>query len=154
MNRRIVNRTQAAVLLIAGLLSSGLAMAAQNERAQERADNGSGRNGSAVAERRGHFEARQREVARDYFGKQARAGKCPPGLAKKNNGCNPPGQVKQWEIGRPLPADIRWYELEPDLLSQLGQAPTGYRYAALDNDILLLELGTQVVVDVIQALSE
>lgn len=154
MKTRNGKRTQAAILLIAGLIGTGIATAAQNERAQQRADNADGRNANAVAEQRGRFEEHQRIAAREYFGKQSAAGKCPPGLAKKNNGCNPPGQVKQWQTGRPLPADIMWYELDNDLLTQLGQPPAGYRYAGLDNDVLLLELGTMVVVDVIQALSE
>ena len=34
----------------------------------------------------------QRETARSYFVKQHGRGNCPPGLAKKENGCLPPGQ--------------------------------------------------------------
>jgi hypothetical protein len=32
---------------------------------------------------------------------------CPPGLAMKNNGCMPPGQLKKQSIGRLLPVDYR-----------------------------------------------
>jgi Ni/Co efflux regulator RcnB len=33
---------------------------------------------------------------------------CPPGLAKKNNGCLPPGQAKsQWNVGQRLPVPYR-----------------------------------------------
>lgn len=30
-----------------------------------------------------------RRLVRDYYGGQAKGGKCPPGLAKKGNGCMP-----------------------------------------------------------------
>ena len=39
----------------------------------------------------GFFRDQQRTVVRDYYGTQFRTGHCPPGLAKKNNGCMPPG---------------------------------------------------------------
>jgi hypothetical protein len=154
MNKNMRKNTQAALLLIAGLLGAGVAFAAQNEQGRGRDENRRSRIENAAAEQNGRFEERQRAVAVEYFSRQAAAGRCPPGLARKGNGCNPPGQVRQWQIGRPLPADVTWYELERDLLDQLGQAPAGYRYAGLDNDILLLELGTMVVVDAIHALSD
>lgn len=154
------NKRPQVLFLLAGILVSSLSMAASNDRNQGRDDNGNERNennargDNPAADHRGRFEDRQRVVVRDYFSSQARAGKCPPGLAKKGNGCNPPGQVRHWQLGQALPSNAMWYELENDLVRQLGQPPVGYRYAGVDNNILLLELGTQVVVDVIQALSE
>lgn len=156
MNISFSNKRQHA-LLLAGILVSSFSMAASNDRGQGRDDarnERSDRGDNAAGEHRDRFEDRQRVVVHDYFTNQSRAGKCPPGLAKKGNGCNPPGKVKQWQVGQPLPSNAMWYELESDLARQLGQPPVGYRYAGVDNNILLLELGTQVVVDVIQALSE
>ena len=40
----------------------------------------------------GYFREPQRRAARDYYEPRWRAGKCPPGLAKKGNGCQPPGE--------------------------------------------------------------
>ena len=46
---------------------------------------------------------RDRNATYSYYRTEYVAGRCPPGLAKKDNGCLPPGQAKkQWEIGRPL----------------------------------------------------
>src|SRR6476660_10199874 len=42
----------------------------------------------------------QREAARSYFVTQHGRGHCPPGLAKKNNGCLPPGQAKKLARGQ------------------------------------------------------
>ena len=38
---------------------------------------------------------RDRNVVRTYYRTEYAAGRCPPGLAKKNNGCLPPGQAKR-----------------------------------------------------------
>jgi Ni/Co efflux regulator RcnB len=105
------------------------------------------------AERRAHFEDRHRVVLREYYGEQFRKGRCPPGLAKKHNGCMPPGQAKKWEVGRPLPREVVYYTVPQPLVVRMGPPPTGYRYVRVDSDILLLAIGTRMVVDAIQNLS-
>ena len=95
----------------------------------------------------------QREAARSYFVKQHGRGHCPPGLAKKNNGCLPPGQAKKrYVVGRPLPHGIVLEELPAGLSVRIGPAPAGYRYGILDGDLVKLAVGTMLVVDVIQGL--
>lgn len=98
------------------------------------------------------FGDRHRESVRDYFEPRVRAGRCPPGLAKKNNGCLPPGQAKQWVMGQRLPRDLVRYPLPLELRRQLGRAPAGYEYVRVDNDILMLIIGTGMVVDAIENL--
>lgn len=100
-----------------------------------------------------HFGDHHREVIQVYYRDQFRAGTCPPGLAKKNNGCLPPGQAKRWVIGRPLPPDVIVYELPPAIITQLGPPPPGHRYIRVDSDILLLAVGTSMVIDALQGLS-
>lgn len=94
----------------------------------------------------------ERAVMRDYFGGEMARGKCPPGLAKKNNGCMPPGQAKKWARGRPLPRDVVFYELPPDLVVRLN-APVGARYVRVAADILLIAVGTGMVLDAVEDLS-
>lgn len=98
------------------------------------------------------FGDRHRESVRDYFEPRVRAGRCPPGLAKKNNGCLPPGQARQWVMGQVLPRDLVRYPLPLELRRRLGRAPAGYEYVRIDNDILLLIIGTGMVVDAIENL--
>jgi Ni/Co efflux regulator RcnB len=88
----------------------------------------------------------------DYFINESRGGHCPPGLAKKHNGCMPPGQAKKWERGYALPPDIVRYDLPPTLVVQLGVPPSGYRYVRVASDILLIAAGTGMVVDAIEDL--
>ena len=103
---------------------------------------------------RGHtyFSARHRDVIQKYYGDQYRSGKCPPGLAKKNNGCMPPGQAKKWQIGRVLPRDVVYYELPQSVIIQLGIPPAGHRFVRVAADILMIAVGTGMVVDAIEDL--
>lgn len=98
---------------------------------------------------RHYFDDRHRTIVRDYYSEQFRTGRCPPGLAKKNNGCMPPGQAKKWAIGRPLPRNVIYYDLPPSVISQMGPPLPGYRYARVGSDILLIAMGTGMVVDAI-----
>lgn len=97
-----------------------------------------------------HFPLKDRQLIYSYFGKQQHLGKCPPGLAKKNNGCLPPGQYKKWQKGKPLSRQVRYYELPRELRYQLSRLDDGYRYVRVDNDILLINLATHIVVDAIE----
>ena len=95
----------------------------------------------------------QREAARSYFVKQHGRGQCPPGLAKKNNGCLPPGQAKKrYAIGHSLPHGIVIAELPVELSVRIGPAPAGYRYGIIDGDLVKLAVGTMLVVDAIEGL--
>ena len=88
-------------------------------------------------------------------------GGCPPGLAKKNNGCLPPGQAKKLRIGQRyvnsygyrqysydnLPYDIRsrYYGARPDYYDN-------YNYYYGDGYLYRVDPTTQVVQQIIQAL--
>jgi Ni/Co efflux regulator RcnB len=100
----------------------------------------------------GYFVPQQRVVVQNYYGKQFKAGHCPPGLAKKNNGCLPPGQAKKYAIGQPLPRDVVFYPVPSAVVVQLGAPPAGYKYVRVATDILLIAIGTSMVVDAIQDL--
>ncbi|MGE0659355.1 MAG: hypothetical protein AB7F36_11275 [Reyranellaceae bacterium] len=95
---------------------------------------------------------RDRDIIRRYYGDQFRAGNCPPGLAKKNNGCMPPGQAKKWAVGRPLPRDLRWYDLPRDLVVRLRPPGDGYKYVRAAGDVLLIAIGTMMVIDAVEDL--
>ena len=89
---------------------------------------------------------RDRAAVYSYYRTEFVAGRCPPGLAKKDNGCLPPGQAKRlWMLGSPLPPPVAFYPLPAPLLAQLTPAPVGYQYVRVDNDILLMASGSRVV---------
>jgi Ni/Co efflux regulator RcnB len=100
----------------------------------------------------GYFGDDQRRVAADYYGQEKAKGRCPPGLAKKNNGCLPPGQAKQWSKGQPLPSGLVIYPVPKAVTVKIGLPPAGYKYVRIANDILLIAIGTSIVVDAIEDL--
>ena len=102
--------------------------------------------------RAGFFSDQHRVVVHDYYATAFRSGRCPPGLAKKNNGCMPPGQAKKWRMGSPLPQDVVFYQVPQDLVVRLGAPPEGHQYARVGGDILLLTVGSAMVVDAVQNL--
>ena len=89
----------------------------------------------------GYFGSNQRVVLQDYYGPQFKAGKCPAGLAKKNN------------VGQRLPSNIVYYPVSQSLVTRLGAPPAGHKYVRVAADILLLAIGTNMVIDAVTNLS-
>jgi Ni/Co efflux regulator RcnB len=111
------------------------------------------RDGDERRDDRDGFGPHERDLVRDYFLHTHGRGNCPPGLAKKNNGCLPPGQAKKrYLVGRPLPATVVVREVPRDIAVRLGPPPRGYRYGVVDGDVVKLAVGTALVVDAIEAL--
>ncbi|MGZ8237862.1 MAG: hypothetical protein ACXWTY_08315 [Methylobacter sp.] len=168
-----VLQTTRLVLIAAAILTTAPAMAdkpsspggskhekhRQNERHYDR-DDRQGRDGDRLYHDRDranfsggrYFIDRHKTLIRDYYVNEYRTGGCPPGLAKKRNGCMPPGQVKKWVLGRPLPRDAVFYDVPPALLFKIGPPPSGYRFVRVASDILMIAIGTGMVMDAINDL--
>lgn len=100
-----------------------------------------------------YFGDQHRQVINRYYTEQYKSGHCPPGLAKKNNGCMPPGQAKKWQVGHRIPRDVIFHDLPPSIVIQLGTPPSGHRFVRVASDILLITVGTGLIVDAIQDLN-
>jgi Ni/Co efflux regulator RcnB len=98
-----------------------------------------------------YFNDRHRETVRTYYASHEGKG-CPPGLAKKNNGCLPPGQGAKWRIGERLPPTVVVQVVPQPVLVRLPPVPPGYRYVQVAGDVLLVAIGSQMVVDGINGL--
>lgn len=146
----------AAAILVSAMLGSGLAGADKPSWAGGGKHDKGEKGGGHESKNQGgsttnyYFNDRQRQVVNVYYGEQTRGGKCPPGLAKKNNGCMPPGQAKKWQRGYPLPRDVVIYDVPQSLVVQLGVPPAGHKYVRVAADILLIAVGTSMVVDAIE----
>jgi len=84
------------------------------------------------------------------------AGGCPPGLAKKHNGCLPPGQAKKlYRTGQRFPLNYgnRWsYNQVPyDLRQRYGFDPND-RYYYGDGYVYQVDPKTQLIQQVVSAL--
>jgi Ni/Co efflux regulator RcnB len=135
------------VLALVAALAAGPGWAGDEHHGkQEKHERGDRKKGRVEV----HFGEPQRAAVRGWYTTQIEAGHCPPGLAKKHNGCLPPGQAKKrWAVGRPLPREVIFYDLPPALLVELGPPPPGCRYGRVVNDVLLLAVGTGMVLDAI-----
>jgi len=99
------------------------------------------------------FADDDRHAARVYFEDKHGRGKCPPGLAKKNNGCLPPGHAKKrYVVGERLPREVVFEEAPVELTVKMRPLPAGYRYVMVDGDLVKLAVGTMLVVDAIDGL--
>ena len=176
--KRIFSKANfASALAIAGMLAVGPAIAdkpswagggkggEKSEKGQQKGNPGNSQGGQqdgdgksrhegpgSSVQMRGYFGDPHRSAAHDYYRNEFQRGHCPPGLAKKNNGCMPPGQAKKWAVGRPLPRNVIFYDVPPALVVQFGHPPSGYRYVRVASDILLIAIGTGMVIDAIQDL--
>jgi hypothetical protein len=157
----------ASILLVAACVAAGPAFAEKPEWAGQ---GGKGKNkheakagkegrqgakGGPAAEVKvgAYFSDKDRSNARSYYSQRYGSGKsCPPGLAKKNNGCLPPGQAKKYAVGQPLPAGVVYYPVPHAVLVQLPPAPAGHKYVRVATDILLIAVGSSMVVDAISDL--
>lgn len=79
---------------------------------------------------------------------------CPPGLAKKHNGCLPPGQAKKIYrdavVGHRVPPNAV-YAIPRDVRVTLPRPPAGYRYAVVNDQVVLVSR-TDIVVDIIRSI--
>ena len=161
-------------LAIASLLMAGSSFAKDNgdngHGKDKHQDKGHGRHGQvdkakphqaqphAVVQRQkirpgAYFNDQQRTYARQYYSQNYRNGKnCPPGLAKKHNGCRPPGQARNGSVGQPVPRGVTVYSVAQPVLLRLPPAPYGYRYARIGGDIVLVQQQNNLIVDIIVGL--
>jgi Ni/Co efflux regulator RcnB len=126
----------------------------KNKNAAEQVHEHGNSNNSAATDSSRYFSDSQVQVISQYFTQNKSASACPPGLAKKNNGCRPPGQVKQWQRGQRLPDDVVYYDLPSALLRELGRTPEGQKVVRVGTDLLLIAVGTRMVIDAIEDLED
>jgi Ni/Co efflux regulator RcnB len=176
MPNNMLRLTLAPMLLVAGVLASGTALAEKPAHAgggKESKQAQRDERGGPAASQRGHdqrpahatgraagpsagehFNEHHRVAVQGYFDEQFHRGRCPPGLAQKHNGCMPPGLAKRWTVGRTLPGDVVFHDLPLELVAVLGIPPAGHRYVRVARDILLITVGTGMVVAGLDGLLE
>jgi Ni/Co efflux regulator RcnB len=104
---------------------------------------------------RSYFNDDHMQLIKRYYSESKHHGKnCPPGLKKKHNGCQPPGQEKKGHKGERLSRDIIYYDLPNALTVELGHIPEGQKIVRVGTDILLISIGTGMVLDALQDLDD
>ena len=72
----------------------------------------------------------------------------PPGLAKKSK--LPPGLAKHLEKHGTLPPGLEGRDLPDGLLERLPEKKRGTKRIIVDNDIVLIEEGTKIILDILK----
>jgi hypothetical protein len=150
------------LVLATSALLVGLASPAWADKDKDKGGkgkHGQGRGGPAVVVQpvRVVVPDHDRAIVYQYYRSEFSAGRCPPGLAKKGNGCLPPGQAKKqqfWVIGQPLPLGVVYQPLPPAVVQQLAPVPPGYGYVRVDDDVLLMDMTNRMVADVVNDLTD
>ena len=113
------------------------------------------RNGILDRRERGYRD-RNRDGIDDRYAGRYGVNDCPPGLARKNNGCLPPGQAKRlFREGQRVPGGYNYYtdyaNIPVQYRDQYGLTPD-YRYIYRDNSIYVVDPRTSLVQRVIGSL--
>lgn len=107
------------------------------------------------------FTPKEAEIIREYYRVQAPASHYEQdgsGKSAKNGGGKnkqakgkalPPGIAMNLQRGKPLPPGIAKQQLPDSLLRQLPPVPRGYERVIVDEKVLLVEIATQVIRDVL-----
>lgn len=85
---------------------------------------------------------------KDKANKGKKAGGLPPGLAKREQ--LPPGLQKQIQRKGTLPPGLQTHPLPVQVERELGQAPKGTKRVVVGTDVILMEIGTKIILDVIK----
>ena len=131
------------------ILIAGAAALATTAPALAKPDHGNGE-GKGHGQKRGDFD---RHFNGYHYGYNAA---CPPGLAKKHNGCMAPGQAKKrYKLGYRLPSGYGGYtsyhRIPYDLRRQYDLDPNN-RYIYDNNYLYQVDPRTQLITQVLRAI--
>jgi hypothetical protein len=97
---------------------------------------------------------RDRTAVYEYYRAEIAAGRCPAPLARKDKACLAPSPAKQtWKLDQPLPDGVKTEPPPAALINKLSPSAAGYQYMRVDNDILLVGVGTRIVTALVADLS-
>lgn len=94
-----------------------------------------------------YFGKIRRQFVRSFYMETLSPGKCPEGMAWRNDACEPSIKVA-WRFGEKLPQGTKTYPVEPRLVEKLNFDP-GYTFVRVGGDILALERDTGKVADAV-----
>ena len=97
---------------------------------------------------------RDRTAVYEYYRGEISAGRCPAPLVRRDKACAAPSPGKQvWRLDQPLPDGVKAEPPPAALINKLSPSAAGYQYMRVDNDILLVGIGTRIVTALVADLS-
>ncbi|MFO1084860.1 MAG: hypothetical protein U1E21_09870 [Reyranellaceae bacterium] len=98
---------------------------------------------------------RDREAVYAYYRAEMAAGRCPLPLVKMSNACLAPSPGKAaWRLDQPLADGIKGEAPPAALIAKLSPSPAGYHYLRVENDLLVVGIGTRIVAALVADLSK
>lgn len=98
---------------------------------------------------------RDREAVYAYYRAEMAAGRCPMPLVKMSNACLAPSPGKsQWRLDQPLADGVKGEAPPAGLIAKLSPSPAGYHYVRVENDLLVVGVGTRIVGALVADLSK
>lgn len=99
------------------------------------------------------FDTGAKQAARSHYSSNYAGKSCPPGLAKKTNGCLPPSQAKKYNRGDVVPESVTLYRLLGEVEVKLRPLPAGYAYRYVNGEVLVVAEAARKVIDAVVLLS-
>ena len=98
---------------------------------------------------------RDRDAAFAYYRDEVAAGRCPAPLVRRDKACVAPAATpaKAWKLDQTLPDSVKAEAPPPGLIAKLSPSPAGHQYMRVDNDILVVGIGTRNVAALVVDLS-
>ncbi len=96
------------------------------------------------------FTDHDRRLINDYYEPRYRS--LPPGLAKKDR--LPPGHAWRARPNQPIHEDARWRYLPNELDQRLSRLPPEYVRVIIGTDVVIMNVRTRVVVDVLEDITD
>lgn len=96
------------------------------------------------------FTDRDRHLINDYYAPRYRS--LPPGLAKKDR--LPPGHAWRARPNQTIHDEARWRYLPYELEQRLTRLPPEYVRVVIGTDVVLMNVRTRVVVDVLEGVTD
>jgi len=109
-----------------------------------------------VAVRDPHYSVRvvfadhDRRLINDYYAPRYKS--LPPGLAKKDR--LPPGHAWRARPNQPIHEDARWRYLPNELDQRLSRLPPEYARVIIGTDVVIMNVRTRVVVDILEDITD
>ncbi|MDP9163191.1 MAG: hypothetical protein M3N06_03735 [Pseudomonadota bacterium] len=144
--------------LIFSIAAAAIALSATPALSADRGGHGHGdREWQHGGNDRGDWRDGDRRYDRNRYGYRSSYRHCPPGLARKHNGCMPPGQYRhaRWSRGQRLPQGYNGYTAYnqiPDRYRNQYNLDPNNRYIYQDNTIYQVDPRTQIIQQILGGL--
>ena len=147
-----------AFLFLVPVLCAGLATSAWAEKDKDKGHGkGHGPRSQAVVVQpvRVVVPDRDRQTVYTYYRTNTQTSAARRGWPRRAMAACRPGKCRPnvYVVGQPLPPTVVYQPVPPVLIERLEPVPPGYGYVQVDNDVLLMDMATRMIADIVNDLN-